>query len=476
MKFKLITIISLLCVLSNTLSAQVQKAVYQTLNVSLIEVLSARPFLVPNGAPLAHATDIFDLEFSPDSRRLVTSPTGRSLQLWNVATGSSVALGDPKLPRMHGYVRFSPDGQRLLVSIPTMPSMFAVVEADTGALVGPLIRPGAGIVRAEFLPDGSRFVAAGLGGLSIWDARTATLLETPVPMTNTFRHLTISPDGRHALAVADDAAAGRPVLLNLATMKAWPFPNAANSNFSLLNGWFSPDSGRLLTGGISGCGQIWDLATGRELTPPLQQRDTIFSGAWLPGGQRVITGSLDTTAQMWDATTGAKVGPPLQHKSVVYVIKPSPDGRFFATGADGFIRLWRATDGAPAFIPIRHASDTMQVTFSADGRRLATGARDGTVIVWRVPEEAEMARDPATLAVVQAALKSAGKNAAPEWLADLAEELAGRAISGPNRVPAFTARKRYADVRRSVLAAEPDTFTRWARWLLHEPPPETPRQ
>ena len=34
MKFKLITIISLLCVLSNTLSAQVQKAVYQTLNVS----------------------------------------------------------------------------------------------------------------------------------------------------------------------------------------------------------------------------------------------------------------------------------------------------------------------------------------------------------------------------------------------------------------------------------------------------------
>ncbi len=46
--------------------------------------------------------------------------------------------------------------------------------------------------------------------------------------------------------------------------------------------------------------RVWDAATGKPLTSPLEHQDQVWSAAFSPDGTRVVTASDDKTAQVWD--------------------------------------------------------------------------------------------------------------------------------------------------------------------------------
>jgi WD40 repeat protein len=63
---------------------------------------------------------------------------------------------------------------------------------------------------------------------------------------------------------------------------------------------FSPDGTRVVTASVDWTARVWDAATGRPLTSPLEHQEMVYSAAFSPDGTRVITASWDKTARVRD--------------------------------------------------------------------------------------------------------------------------------------------------------------------------------
>src|SRR5262249_1440226 len=140
---------------------------------------------------------------------------------------------------------------------------------------------------------------------------------------------------------------------------------------------FSPDGQRVVTGGDSfrtdagplqweryrrfpgqrpfppsGSGEvrIWDVATGKQLCPPLVMNGGVRQLTFSSDGRRRLAIGGDE-ACVWDARTGKQLIPPLKHRGIGYGrTLPNagfnPDGRLLVTaGFDGSIRIWDSTTG-----------------------------------------------------------------------------------------------------------------------------------
>jgi Tol biopolymer transport system component len=278
-----------------------------------------------------HTGQVWSVAWSPDGKLLASGSEDRTVVVWDVATGKSLATLNGRTDRVSS-VAWSPDGQRL-----------ASASSD--------------------------------GSITIWNVATGKSLGTlsgEIPINS----IGWSPDGKH---LASGRANDSIVLWEVGTGKA-PTTLTGHTTQVLSVAW-SPDSQRLASGSIYGSVVVWDITTGKPLATLKGHTDGVWGLAWSLDGKRLASGSRDHTIIVWDVANGNPEAT-LKGERAAW----NPDGKQLASSFDNTVIVWDVASGNPLTTLIGHTGGVTSIGWSPDGKQLATGSTDQTVIIWDVAD------------------------------------------------------------------------------------------
>jgi WD40 repeat protein len=259
-------------------------------------------------------------------------------------------------------------------------------DLGTGQRLARLRCPRPGVTAIGFSSNGACGVfGTASGALLAYDLATADPSgRCQGRRTAAVRSLAVSPDGRRALAGAED---GLIVLWDLESGTAEQvLAGPAGSVNALL---FTPDGRRALSGTWDAHAPVghlilWDLASGAPIHHFSGHTWTITTLALTPDGRQAVSGSTDGTIRWWDLESGAALA--VWSAIGVFAVVVVPGSPYAVVGTwDGAITLWDRRTGAPAWTAPAHPDPVMALAVSADGPHLVSGGQDGTLRIWPVP-------------------------------------------------------------------------------------------
>ena len=161
-------------------------------------------------------------------------------------------------------------------------------------------------------------------------------------------------------------------LLTLLVQRNWilpvtePLPRRWTGAFAVS---FSSDESKLLTesGGIGvyGYAQVWEVPTGRPLTPPLHSAVRFTRGSLSPSGQSLVTWNTnhftaESTVTVWRTTDGARIGEVAGGQSARFI---GDDAHLAVSNSEAFgASDISALDGlriVRGYGPVREPADTL---------------------------------------------------------------------------------------------------------------------
>jgi WD40 repeat protein len=293
------------------------------------------PRAVLGGQPAPRVTSV---AFSPDGKT-VASGTGRTIQLWDVATAEKTTT-----LKGHGYevlsVAYSPDGKTLASG--SDDETIKLWDTASGKNTATLQGQFAAFLCVRFSPDG-KTLASGSNDqtIALWDLATRRKTATLRGQADPVWSLAYSPNGK---MLASSGSEDRTI-------------------------------------------NLWDVATGKPAAVLRGHRAPVWSVAFHPNGKVLASaGGEDRTVKLWDVATGKNTATFEGHTSWVLSVAFSPDGKTLASGSsDKTIKLWDVATGTNTATLTGHAYAIRSLAFSPDGKTLASGSNDGTVRLWDVP-------------------------------------------------------------------------------------------
>jgi WD40 repeat protein len=325
------------------------------------------------------------VSYAPDGNSaLVTSSTGRKVQLWNL-TGDAAASAETGETLLDFTTRggvvwsamFARDGGHFLTIGGNDAELWNLETRR------PTVRysPHGAVASAALSPDGKLLVTGSWDhSAKLWDAATGRAIrKLEGGHTGYINTAEFSPDNREVLTASDDGTAR---LWDVASGKPSSIVFLGHTG-RVLGAAFSPDGHEVLTVGADKTARIWDHQTGQLRLPLAGHKWAVLCGQFSPDGRRVVTGSQDTTAKIWDAATGRELVPLAGHTAAVTSVAFSPDGSRVLTGSqDNTVKLWDAHTGKEILSLTGHEQEITSVAFSPDGRLALSSSRDGRAIVW----------------------------------------------------------------------------------------------
>jgi WD40 repeat protein len=144
---------------------------------------------------------------------------------------------------------------------------------------------------------------------------------------------------------------------------------------------FSPDGGRLASGGNDSTISVWNVADGARLTG----WDTVASVndlLWLPAGDQIVSAESDGSVRVWNANV-APAKDLYQGAALLRAAAISPSRQILAVGREaGEILLIDLATGHVQRNLAGHDSSVVALAWNADGSRLASVDEQGQLRVW----------------------------------------------------------------------------------------------
>jgi WD40 repeat protein len=331
------------------------------------------------------STNVFDVAYSPDGRRIATAQIDGTVRQWDSASGKPI--GAPITTRNGGaqQVAYTPDGHTIASA---GSDGMLLLNADTGAVINSHSQRVGHLRAIAVSPDGNLVFTGSAGGeLQLWDAHSGQLRTAIKVFDHPDASINDMAVGRGGDLVAVSTDKGDVAIYDTKTLQ----PQGPNIEITRDSGTrtgcfqiaFNPD-GRTLAVGTEDL-QLWDVDT-HTLVRRIRLGTTNF-GTWAmaiafsPAGQ-LAAGRQDGAVQLWDPGTGTQIGRTLiGHAGMVQGVAFSPNGRQIATtSVDGTLRLWSATVGQVMRGTGEHLFDA---AFSPDGA-LVGAFGDNTIEQWDV--------------------------------------------------------------------------------------------
>jgi WD40 repeat protein len=366
--------------------------------------------------------------FSPDGARFVSTRNGRTVYLWEAASGRLLRKLAPSGGAKEDTLAVSPDGRLLAETVGR--HTVKLREVTTGREVHTLPRTDKPVALLRFSPDGRVLLATDEEGTAIhlWETTGGKELGRRATGPVLIHTLRFSPDGKRFAGVTPKRRA----------LVVWDVAAARPTRVVPLDGGgvslaFSPDSKVLA---VRGDDSPWlvDLVTGKTLRRPVGPRvvhpadDTRLPAspftlgvpemlatwnevlsypswrmAFLPGGRTLVDWDCGAL-RFWDARTGVEQRLLPAHTAGVDHLAFSADGKSVATAAgDGTIRVWATATGTPLRTLQGRPGRFGDLALSADGRMVAAagGGRDRTVRLWAPDGRAPLWVSPSAAGTVE---------------------------------------------------------------------------
>jgi WD40 repeat protein len=153
---------------------------------------------------------------------------------------------------------------------------------------------------------------------------------------------------------------------------------------------FAPDGRTLVSSGLAGVIDIWDVARGQCVGSIAAHSARVVSVAISHDGTMAASGSIDTTINLWNLKTRSWLATLNGHRRPVWVLDFSPDGKTLASGSgDHSVRLWNVSLWREVAILKRSTGsnpgvreEIRSLNFSPDGNNLAAVTEGGDLILF----------------------------------------------------------------------------------------------
>ncbi|MDZ7962778.1 MAG: WD40 repeat domain-containing serine/threonine-protein kinase [Aulosira sp. DedQUE10] len=144
-------------------------------------------------------------------------------------------------------------------------------------------------------------------------------------------------------------------------------------------------NGRLLASNSDRTIQVWNIATGQEISTLKGHSQRVNVLAISPNGKTLVSGSDDSTIKVWNLSTGKLIQTLEGHTDSVHALVISLDGKTLASGSDdNTIKLWNLETGRHIRTLVGHEFWVRSIAMSPDGQILASGSFDKTIKLWNV--------------------------------------------------------------------------------------------
>ncbi len=370
--------------------------------------------------------------FGTDGPRAVLTLDQNVLRVHNLRTGE--ALSSPL--KHDGFVfnhEFSPDGKRLLTW--TISKQVAVWDVQSGKKVL-TVEPENGLpLKARFVDDGNSIMAVVLGDKTsegrslicyVWNAQTGQLVSR-VQHKDRSPDWNLSADGEFVLSTSRTTArvwatrTGEPVGPSLEPGKGWHWLSDIEH---YLDGKpiFSNDNKRVVTLEMNSYGhlrlQLRDVATGKTVLPAWnyergptilkavgfspdgRQLATVIDGnepmRFRVGEERPTTALPPGEVTIWDTQSGQRLTTcRYEQRGGVSDLVFSPDGRRLAVSCvsgkplSASVSLFDTATGSAITPPFRFEKGLRKTAFTPDGTQLIVVGVDGYAGIW----DAKMGRE-----------------------------------------------------------------------------------
>ena len=330
---------------------------------------------------------------SPGLVALVEGESSTIVKFWKsldetpqVLPTPSVAAPMTKLAvqREHGLVSaWGSDGQRNAFQI------WNLKAAKPELAIDPLT---SAVQFGAFSPSGKLMVTIDVQGHAfLWDTTKGSTVAEWDAHTGPPLDVAFGPDDRHIVSTGEDQTAKLWQIADRQTvLDEQQFTVTAKFEWQLeswiVRGRFSPDGRYVATAERDRVVRFWDVATGRQVGPPLHHAFGISNLEFSPDGNHLLTQIFDTV-QVWQLSTDNPLPQPMVVGTSFVKQATSPNNQYQVvfgrsdSGIEG--KVWNLASGVESGVPpIKVSSKTLEYAcISDDGRSVLTVVPKSPVLV-----------------------------------------------------------------------------------------------